>query len=109
MSLARAAVVTVNRPALAERAVESIRRHAPNLPIITRAHDLAQFGRLKSAGASAVVPETIEASLQMAGLVLRSAGIPAETVDDTLEELRRDNYGALAEGPADKAKVAGGD
>jgi CPA2 family monovalent cation:H+ antiporter-2 len=106
---ARAAVVTINRPALAEKAVEAIRRHAPHLPIITRAHDLAQFGRLKHAGASAVVPETIEASLQMAGLVLRSAGMPADAVDDALDDLRKDNYGALAEGPADTAKPAGGD
>ncbi len=100
---ARAAVVTVNRPALAEKAVEAIRRHAPDLPIFTRAHDLAQFGRLKSAGASSVVPETIEASLQMAGLVLRSAGVPADAVDEALDELRKDNYVALAEGPGDKA------
>ncbi|WP_431862241.1 monovalent cation:proton antiporter-2 (CPA2) family protein [Azospirillum sp.] len=106
---ARAAVVTVNRPALAEKAVEAIRRHAPHLPIITRAHDLAQFGRLKHAGASAVVPETIEASLQLAGLALRSAGVPADLVDGSLDELRKDNYGALAEGPADKARPAGGD
>ncbi|WP_448189508.1 monovalent cation:proton antiporter-2 (CPA2) family protein [Azospirillum sp. sgz301742] len=104
---ARAAVVTVNRPALAEKAVDAIRRHAPHLPIITRAHDLAQFGRLKSSGASSVVPETIEASLQMAGLVLRSAGVPAEAVDDALDELRKDNYGALVEGPAEKGGAAG--
>jgi len=103
-----AAVVTVNRPALAEKAVEAIRRHAPNLPIITRAHDLVQTGRLQHAGASAVVPETIEASLQMAGLALRSAGVPSATVDDTLDGLRKDNYGALVERPVD-AGVPGAD
>lgn len=98
---ARAAVVTINRPALAEKAVEAIRRHAEHLPIITRAHDLGQTGRLKHAGASAVVPETIEASLQMAGLALRSAGVPAEEVDGVLDDLRKDNYGALVERPAE--------
>lgn len=99
---ARAALVTVNQPSLAVRAVESIRRHAPDLPIVVRAHDLGQVERLKRAGATAVVPETIEASLQMAGLVMRSTGVPVDIVDETLDALRRDGYAPLA-GPKSAA------
>ncbi len=103
---AHAAVVTVNRPILAQKTVEAIRRHAPHLPIIIRAHDLAQTSRLKHAGASAVVPETIEASLQMAGLALRLTGIPLDAVDSALDELRKDNYDALIEHPAGAEALA---
>ena len=85
---ARAAVITVNKPRTAERAVAQIRLAVPELTIIARAHDLAQKEILRSAGASAVVPETVEASLQLAGLVLRSAGLDAETVTRTLVHQR---------------------
>jgi len=85
---ARAAVITVNKPRTAERAVAQIRQMVPGLTIIARAHDLAQKDVLGNAGATAVVPETIEASLQLAGLVLRSTGIDPETVEQTLRRQR---------------------
>jgi len=96
---ARAAVITVNRPEMAERAVESIRRTARNLPIVARAHDLGRGATLKLAGASAVVPETLEASLQMASLVLRNAGVEAEAVNRSLKDVRDRGYADLAEPP----------
>lgn len=85
---ARAAVITVNKPRAAERAVAQIRQTVPGLIVIARAHDLAQKDILGAAGATAVVPETIEASLQLAGLVLRSTGVDAETVEQTLRRQR---------------------
>ncbi|TWA64050.1 Kef-type potassium/proton antiporter (CPA2 family) [Azospirillum brasilense] len=94
---ARAAVITVNRPDMAERAVEAIRRAAPRLAIAARAHDLDRGARLKRAGASAVVPETLEASLQLASLVLRTAGVDAETIDQSLKSVRDRGYDALSE------------
>ncbi|CAO3434509.1 monovalent cation:proton antiporter-2 (CPA2) family protein [Azospirillum doebereinerae] len=100
---ARAAVITLNRPEQAQRAVEAIHAATPDLPIIARAHDLGQTAPLTEAGASAVVPETMEASLQLAGLVLRSAGIEAGAVDSSLKAFREGNYGALADPAAAKA------
>ena len=97
---ARAALITVNRPEMAERAVDSIRRTAPRLPIVVRAHDLGQCATLKDAGASAVVPETIEASLQMAALVLGSAGVDKESIAHSLKEFRDGGYEALSDDPA---------
>jgi CPA2 family monovalent cation:H+ antiporter-2 len=102
---ASAAVITVNRPELAERAVQAIRQHAPNLPIIARAHDLTQCATLTTVGASAVVPETMEASLQMVGLLLRGAGVPDDAVDRSLREFREQDYGALTE-EADSTETA---
>ena len=100
---ARAAVITVNHPDMAERAVETIRRAAPRIPIIARAHDLGRAETLKGAGATAVVPETLEASLQLASLVLRDAGVDAEAIDQSLKNVRNRGYDTLRE-PAGRNK-----
>ena len=103
---ARAAVITLNRPEAAERAVEAVRHHAAGLPIVARAHDLERGEILKSVGASAVVPETMETSLQMAGLLLRRAGLPDEAIDRSLKEFREGNYGGLVEEETSKDTAA---
>lgn len=94
---ARAAVVTLNRPAAAERAVHALHEHKPELPVVSRAHDLGQRETLKEAGATHVVPETMEASLHMAGLLLRVAGVNGDDVDRSLDGFREHDYRALAE------------
>lgn len=96
---ARSAVVTLNRPAAAERAVHGMREQRPDLPIVSRSHDLAGHGALEAAGATAVVPETLEASLQMAGLLLRSAGMEAAAIDRSIDGFRAGHYAALRETP----------
>ncbi len=93
---ARAAVITLNRPELAQRAVEAVRHTAPALPVIARAHDLTQSRRLSACGASAVVPEAMEVSLQLAGLVLHTAGIASDVIDESLKAHRAEEYAALA-------------
>lgn len=94
---ARCAAVTLNRPALAEKAVIAVRQMAPKLPIIARAHDLGQNAPLRAAGASAIVPETMEASLHMAAVLLRAAGLDESTVERSLTAFRADGYGALSD------------
>ncbi len=101
---ARAAVITVNRPEMAERALDSIRRTARSVTIVARAHDLERGAALTRAGATAVVPETIEASLQMASLVLRSAGVEAEAVDRSLKAVRDRGYADLARTSSDDSQ-----
>ena len=69
-------VVTINDPGATVRIVEAIRHGWPHLPIYARAVDGAHATRLFAAGASEVVPETIEASLQLSELVLAGSGLP---------------------------------
>lgn len=94
---ARAAVITVNEARQAERAIGCIRQAAPHLPIVARARDRAQEQLLGDIGATAVIPETVEASLQMAGAVLRSAGIDEDAVERSLKGYRRRRYGRATE------------
>lgn len=94
---ARAAVITVNEARQAERTISCIRQAAPHLPIVARARDRAQEQVLGDIGATAVIPETVEASLQMAGSVLRQAGIGEEAVERSLKGYRNRRYGRPTE------------
>ncbi len=85
---ASAFVVTVNAPRAAERMVAAIRLARPDARILARARDLEQAARLRKLGATDVVPETVEASLQLGGRLLLSIGIPDDAVLRRLEDMR---------------------
>jgi CPA2 family monovalent cation:H+ antiporter-2 len=78
---ARAFVVTPDKPEAAELMVRAIRQAWPNTPIHARALDADHAVRLKRAGATSVVPEALEGSLQLAGRVLTELGLPDDAVD----------------------------
>jgi CPA2 family monovalent cation:H+ antiporter-2 len=77
---AQALIVTLDQPATAERTVTAARRIASRLPIVARARDAAHARKLLELGADAVVPEAVEASLQLAGRAFEIVGLPAEEV-----------------------------
>ena len=81
---ARAFVVTPDAPIAAERMVRAIRMAWPNAAIYARALDAAHARRLVAAGASHVVPEALEGSLQLAGRVLAGSGLPDDAIDARL-------------------------
>lgn len=93
-------VVTTDDPAATARAVAHIRHHFPRLTIHARARDLLQSSALRKAGASATVPETLEASLQLGAQVLGATGMAADDVTAALEDWRRDDYAALVQAVA---------
>jgi CPA2 family monovalent cation:H+ antiporter-2 len=93
---AQAVVITVDEPGSAERTVHVVRRLAPELPILARARDLAQCEDLARAGATAVVPEVLEGSLQLVAALLRQLGVSREEVEQILAEFRRETYARLA-------------
>lgn len=78
---ARALVVTMDRVAAADHIVRAVREFAPGLPIYARARDGRHARRLLAHGASEVVPETVEAGLQLAARVLEGAGMPLDAVE----------------------------
>ena len=92
---AKAVVITIDQPRSAERLTHQIRRLYPGLAILARAHDRHQGLQLEGAGATVVVPEILESSLQLGREVLRISGIDAEEADQTLGNLRARAYEAL--------------
>lgn len=89
-------VITLDQPDAAIRAVKTAQKVRPDLPIVARAHDRAHALELERLGASAAVPETLEASLQLGGQVLRSMGLSHGSCDDIIEHFRLRDYAALS-------------
>ncbi|MCZ8270285.1 MAG: cation:proton antiporter [Beijerinckiaceae bacterium] len=90
---ARALVATSSDPDAVERLVHVARAERPDLIIIARARDADHAAKLYALGASDVVPETVEASLQLAENVLVDIGVPMGLVIASVHE-RRDEFRA---------------
>lgn len=90
-------VVTVDDPVSAEHMVRAIRAMRPNVPIFARARDAEHGETLKEAGASFVIPDAIEAGLQLAGRALEEFGYPVDAVRDKIGAARDEAYRKASE------------
>lgn len=88
---ASAVVLTMDHPASALHAVKGIRRQFPDIPLFARSRDEKHARLLKQAGATLVIPETLESSLQLSAFVLQAIGIAEGTVARIIE-VERDRY-----------------
>ncbi|MGD9828429.1 MAG: cation:proton antiporter [Hyphomicrobiaceae bacterium] len=95
---AAALVVTMDSPQAAERVVAAARRQWPALAIVARARDPGHARRLIALGATSVVPETTEASLQLVERVLTGVGVPVDAARQIID-VRRDREEAEVAGP----------
>jgi CPA2 family monovalent cation:H+ antiporter-2 len=93
---ARAFVVTVNAPRAAERMVVAARSVQSDAKVFARAKDSAHAARLLEIGAVGVIPEAVEASLQLGGRLLEALGLPSEAVEQRLAMLRNRELDLLA-------------
>ncbi len=82
-------VVTMDNRNDAERIVAAVRAAYPSMPIIARARDREHGVKLLEKGASSVVPETIEASLDLAEVVFCNVGLGAETARQIVADRRQ--------------------
>ncbi|MES2015689.1 MAG: cation:proton antiporter [Pseudomonadota bacterium] len=94
---APAIVLTMDHAASALHAVRGIRREFPNVPLYARSRDEKHARALKLAGATIVVPETLEASLQLSAFVLEAVGMDAAHVDRLVDVERQLFLATLAE------------
>ena len=88
LGTARALVVTMSNAAAADALVVQARAARADLHIIVRARDDRHAAHLYGLGATGVVPETIEASLQLAEAVLVDIGVPMGHVLVSIHERR---------------------
>ena len=92
---ARAAVLTMDQPAAIDRAVAALHEHFPELRTFVRGRDPHHGRRLARFGATAVVPEAVEASLQLGGIVLASVGATSDDAAHIIAGFREGNYAGL--------------
>jgi CPA2 family monovalent cation:H+ antiporter-2 len=85
---ARQVVVLINDPDAIRRAVRVTRRLAPRVPILVRARYLAEMKPLMEAGATDVVVQEFEASVEVIAHVLRTSSIPRNVIGERIRHAR---------------------
>jgi CPA2 family monovalent cation:H+ antiporter-2 len=103
---APAIVLTMDHPSSALHAVRGIRREFPHVRLFARSRDEPHARVLKLAGASVVVPETLEASLQLSAFVLEAMGLDERVVDGIVDR-ERDQFAQSLEAPGTHASKRG--
>ena len=81
-------ILTMDNPVLVIRLARKLRRAFPDLPIVARARDTAHAADLYKAGVTDAVPETLEASLQLAEAALVDLGVAMGPVIASIHEKR---------------------
>jgi CPA2 family monovalent cation:H+ antiporter-2 len=102
---ARAFVVTVNSPRAAERMVAAARKERPDAPVFARARDPAHASRLLKLGAVEVIPEAVEASLQLGARVLEGLGVSGDAIARRLDDMREAELARMS--PENAGKTGG--
>lgn len=89
------ALVTLDKPKVTRRVVAALRGEYPDLPILVRARDRRRTLELERVGATAVVSEAAESSLQLGGLALKSLDVDEDDILCVIQEYRDDDYARL--------------
>lgn len=89
---ARLMLLAMDNAEAIEKLVKEIHRRMPNLPIYARGHDRQRCAVLMRNGASGVVSENLEASLQLARYALNGANLGQEIIEKALNDYRECYY-----------------
>jgi CPA2 family monovalent cation:H+ antiporter-2 len=88
-------VICVDPPEATLGALRAVRALAPSVPVLVRTRDDSRLEEIVEAGATEVVPETLESSLMLLSHVLALLRRPRAEIDGVLETVRGDRYGLL--------------
>jgi CPA2 family monovalent cation:H+ antiporter-2 len=92
---ARLVAVAISDPLATRRIVSRIRAMAPDTPILARTRYVREVDHLSSAGATTVVAEEFEGSIELVARARESFDIPAGAIARFTEALREEGYGAI--------------
>lgn len=92
---ASALVVTYASTPSALKVLHHAAELVPELPVIVRSYDDADLETLLAAGATEVVPESLEGSLMLASHALVMLGVPLRRVVHRVQEARDERYASL--------------
>lgn len=92
---ASAMVITYANTASALKILHQVHELAPALPVIVRCHDDSELDALKKAGATEVVPESLEASLMLASHAMVMMGVPLRRVVHRVQSVREERYASM--------------
>jgi CPA2 family monovalent cation:H+ antiporter-2 len=90
-----ALVISFDEFHTAERIIHTARGLRDDIPIVVRARDDAHLEALEEAGATDVVPESVESSLMLATRLLHSLAVDIDEIAHVVEQARTDHYRRL--------------
>jgi monovalent cation:H+ antiporter-2, CPA2 family len=79
------------------RTLHHLRQISPELPVMVRSRDEAHVQELRDAGATEIIPETLEAGMMMVSHVLLALHLPPQEIAACIEEQRYNRYQMLRE------------
>ena len=91
----RVLVLTFAEVNASMKIVKAVRELRPELPILVRTQDDTKLEELQQAGATEVIPETLEASLMLMSHVLLLLDVPVSRVVKTVGDIRNNRYAML--------------
>lgn len=86
---AKVIIVTLDDPRATEEVVETLHMNYPEISIYARGHSLSECRKLRKLGATGVVSENIEASLELAHMTLTNIGVSQKKSEAILGGFRR--------------------
>ncbi|MCE5264440.1 MAG: cation:proton antiporter [Deltaproteobacteria bacterium] len=89
---ARTLVIVINDPIATRRITELARRLNPRIYILVRTRYVSEMGALIELGASDVIPEEFETSVEIFSRVLAKYFIPKEEIEKMTGEIRSEGY-----------------
>lgn len=92
---ARAVVIAISDPSATRRIVSIIRKENKDVYLIVRTRYVAEVDDLKKLGASEVIPEEFETSIEISSRVLKYYHFPTNVILYVADKLREDSYKAL--------------
>jgi CPA2 family monovalent cation:H+ antiporter-2 len=92
---ARVLVISYFKVSTALKILEHVKKMRPDIPVLVRTRDDAELEKLQAAGATEIIPETLESSLMLASHLLHVLGVPMSHILRKIQEVRTHRYSLL--------------
>lgn len=99
---ARGVVVAINDLEATERVIASVRNLRPDIYILADTHRIAHLDQLYKLGATEVLAQDFETSIELAAHVLKKLDVPDNIISGQLTALRAGRYNMLRGMPQDR-------
>ena len=90
-------VVSVGNLITSMSIIEKIRNQNPHAFVLVRAKDVSEIQELYKLGASQVIPEEFETSIDLFERVLKNRLVPQREINTVIAQIRDDHYGIFRE------------
>ena len=92
---ARVLVISYFKVSTALKILEHVKKLRPDIPVLVRTRDDAELEKLQAAGATEIIPETLESSLMLASHLLHVLHVPMSHILRKIQEVRSHRYSLL--------------